>query len=113
MEQILKEYPQIEVVQIQFNYVDNNDITIQSEACYYVCHRYTYYGKSGNQLWNEFKVKLVAQPVELDEPNQSSPSEWAAEAIEWAKAKEISDGTRLKDTATREEIITMLWRALK
>ena len=40
LEEILKEYPQIEVVQIQFNYVDYNDHAIQSRLCYEVCRKY-------------------------------------------------------------------------
>ena len=40
LERILQEYPQIEVVQIQFNYVDYDDAAVQSEACYDVCRKY-------------------------------------------------------------------------
>ena len=40
LEQILKEYPQIEVVQIQFNYLDYEDAAIQSRQCYEVCRKY-------------------------------------------------------------------------
>ena len=40
LERILEEYPQIEVVQIQFNYLDYNDTAVQSGACYDVCRRY-------------------------------------------------------------------------
>ena len=40
-------------------------------------------------------------------------SEWAQEAAAWAAEKGITDGTRPKDAATRKEIWTMLWRALK
>lgn len=40
LEQILKEYPEIEVVQIQFNYVDYNNPAIQSKKCYDVCRKY-------------------------------------------------------------------------
>lgn len=40
LETILKEHPEIEVVQLQFNYVDFDDPVIQSEACYRVCERY-------------------------------------------------------------------------
>ena len=36
------------------------------------------------------------------------PSSWAKEAWEWAKKEGITDGTRPKDTMTREEMITML-----
>ncbi|WP_298067218.1 aldo/keto reductase [uncultured Mailhella sp.] len=40
LEQILREYPQIEVVQIQFNYVDYEDEAVQSRKCYEVCERH-------------------------------------------------------------------------
>lgn len=40
LEQILTEYPQIEVVQIQFNYVDYDDPAVQSRKCYEVCRKY-------------------------------------------------------------------------
>lgn len=40
LEQILTEYPQIEVVQIQFNYVDYDDPAVQSRKCYEVCRKF-------------------------------------------------------------------------
>lgn len=40
LEMILKEYPQIEVVQIQFNYVDYEDPGVESRKCYEVCEKY-------------------------------------------------------------------------
>jgi hypothetical protein len=40
LEKILKEYPQIEVVQIQFNYVDYEDEAVESRKCYEVCQKY-------------------------------------------------------------------------
>ncbi len=40
LEQILKEYPQIEVVQIQLNYVDYEDPAVQSKKCLEVCNKY-------------------------------------------------------------------------
>lgn len=40
LEQILTEYPQIELVQIQFNYVDYEDPAVQSRQCYEVCRKY-------------------------------------------------------------------------
>lgn len=40
LEQILIEYPQIEVVQIQFNYVDYEDPAVESRKCYEVCLKY-------------------------------------------------------------------------
>lgn len=40
LEQILTEYSQIEIVQIQFNYVDYDNPTVQSRACYEVCRKF-------------------------------------------------------------------------
>lgn len=40
LEQILTDYPAIEVVQIQFNYVDYDDPAVQSRKCYEVCRKY-------------------------------------------------------------------------
>ncbi len=40
LEKILTDYPQIEVVQIQFNYADYNDPAVQSRQCYEVCRKF-------------------------------------------------------------------------
>lgn len=40
LEQILTEYPQVEVVQIQFNYVDYEDASVESRKCYEVCKKH-------------------------------------------------------------------------
>lgn len=40
LEKILTEYPQIDVVQIQFNYLDFEDASIQSKRCYEVCRKH-------------------------------------------------------------------------
>lgn len=40
LEKILTEYPQIETVQIQFNYADYDDAGIQGKACYDVCRKH-------------------------------------------------------------------------
>ena len=50
LEQILTEYPAIEVVQIQFNYVDYDDPSVQSRKCYEVCRKFN-------------KPVLVMEPV--------------------------------------------------
>jgi len=50
LDAILSEYPQIEVVQIQFNYLDYDDIGVQSRKCYEVCRRHN-------------KPVLVMEPV--------------------------------------------------
>ena len=40
LEQILKEYPEIEIVQIQFNYLDYEDPSVESRKVYEVCEKY-------------------------------------------------------------------------
>jgi len=40
LEMILKEQPDIEVVQLQFNYADYDNPSIMSYACYQVCEKY-------------------------------------------------------------------------
>lgn len=40
LEEILKEYPQIEFVQIQFNYADYEDESVQSRKVYEVCRKF-------------------------------------------------------------------------
>lgn len=40
LEQILTEYPQIEVVQIQFNYADYEDPAVESRKVYEVCRKF-------------------------------------------------------------------------
>ena len=40
LDEILSEYPEIEVVQIQFNYSDFEDKNVQSKLCYEVCKKH-------------------------------------------------------------------------
>lgn len=40
LDKILTEYPQVEVVQIQFNYLDYEDENIESRKCYEVCRKH-------------------------------------------------------------------------
>lgn len=40
LDKILTEYPQIEIVQIQFNYLDYDSPAVQSRLCYEVCRRH-------------------------------------------------------------------------
>ena len=40
LEEILTEYPEIEAVQIQFNYLDYDDPSVQSRKCYEVCRKF-------------------------------------------------------------------------
>lgn len=40
LEEILSAYPEIEVVQLQFNYLDFEDGAVESRKCYEVCEKY-------------------------------------------------------------------------
>lgn len=40
LDQILTEYPQVELVQIQLNYVDYEDPSVESRKCLEVCHKH-------------------------------------------------------------------------
>ena len=78
LEQILTEYPRIEVVQIQLNYLDYDDPAVQSRKCYEVCR------KLGKPVIVMEPVKggnLVKLPEEaravLDELHGGSPASYA------------------------------------
>ncbi len=78
LEQILTEYPQIEVVQIQFNYLDYDDPAVQSRKCYEVCRKH---GKPVIVMEPVKGGNLVKLPEEaravLDELHGGSPASYA------------------------------------
>lgn len=78
LEQILTEYPQIEVVQIQFNYVDYDDPAVESRKCYEVCRKF---GKPVIVMEPVKGGNLVNLPesakVILDELQGGSPASYA------------------------------------
>jgi len=75
-------------------------------------HQYTSKGKlngyDGDLDLNRFlSNKPLSFYIESDVPHIS---DWAKEAWNWAIKNEITHGERPKDFATREEVITMLYR---
>lgn len=48
-----------------------------------------------------------------DIKGDNTPSTWAKESWEWAKKEGITDGSNPKGTATREEVVAMIHRAVK
>ena len=78
LEQILTEYPEIEVVQIQFNYLDYDDPAVQSRRCYEVCVKH---GKPVIVMEPVKGGNLVNLPEEakavLDELHGGSPASYA------------------------------------
>lgn len=78
LEKILEENPQIEVVQIQFNYADYEDAAVESRRCYEVCRKY---GKPVIVMEPVKGGSLVNLPGEakeiLDGLNGGSPASYA------------------------------------
>ena len=78
LEQILTDYPQIEIVQIQFNYLDYDDPAVQSRKCYEVCRRF---GKPVIVMEPVKGGNLVNLPDDaravLDELHGGSPASYA------------------------------------
>lgn len=78
LEQILTEYPQIEVVQIQFNYVDYDDTAVEGRKCYEVCRKH---GKSILVMEPVKGGNLVNLPEDakfvLEELNGGRPASYA------------------------------------
>ena len=78
LDRILTEYPQIEVVQIQFNYLDYNDPAVESRKCYEVCRKH---GKPVLVMEPVKGGNLVNLPEEakavLDELHGGSPASYA------------------------------------
>ena len=78
LDQILTEYPQVEVVQIQFNYLDYDDIAVQSRKCYEVCRKH---GKPVIVMEPVKGGSLVNLPEEakkvLDDLHGGSPASYA------------------------------------
>ncbi len=78
LERILTDYPQIEAVQIQFNYADYDDPAVQSRKCYDVCVKY---GKPVIVMEPVKGGNLVSLPQEaekvLDALHGGSPASYA------------------------------------
>jgi len=60
--------------------------------------------------WQRFLDMAQKEMKGADTEMEDKPSEWAKEAWEWGKQKGITDGSNPQGTATREEVITMLYR---
>ena len=78
LEQILTEYPQIEVAQIQLNYVDYDDPAVQARKCLDVCKKH---GKPVIVMEPVKGGSLVNLPEQarkcFDELGQASPASYA------------------------------------
>lgn len=72
--------------------------------------------KNNHKKIAEVQARVIAEHYGLEkrgEKKEDKPSKWAEEAWNWGFTEGIIDGTRPKDAATREEIVTMLYRFFK
>ncbi len=78
LDKILTEYPEIEVVQIQFNYLDYESLDVESRKCYEVCRKHN---KPIIVMEPVKGGRLVKLPDEakkvLDDLNGGSPASYA------------------------------------
>ncbi len=63
--------------------------------------------------WQRFLDMVKNELNKLKGADKNTPSSWAKEAWEWAKKEGITDGTNPKDSITREQVVTMLYRFAK
>lgn len=79
LEQILNEYPQIEVVQIQFNYADYDDPAVESRKCYEVCRKFG-------------KPVIVMEPVKGGQSGQpAAKCERHFGGVAWRQSGQLRD----------------------
>ena len=78
LEQILTEYPEIEVVQIQFNYLDYDDPAVEGKTCYEICkkHRKPVIVMEPVRGGNLAKLPLAAKTI-LEELRGGSAASYA------------------------------------
>lgn len=66
------------------------------------------------EWWAKFKNDVQKELDKLNKPTDNKDqvvSDWARDAWDWGIKNGITDGKRPKDTATREEIVTMIYRS--
>ncbi|MDR1560523.1 MAG: N-acetylmuramoyl-L-alanine amidase [Clostridiales bacterium] len=64
--------------------------------------------------WEQMKTDIhnaMSAGVQVP-PKETGPSDWAEKSWEWAIENGVTDGTRPRDKATREECASMIYRAM-
>ncbi len=77
LDKILTEYPQIEVVQLQFNYLDYEDVSVQSRLCYEVAVKHDKRVLIMEPIKGGNLINLPQKPRELLEKYNLSPANLA------------------------------------
>lgn len=89
---------------IEYGFADNADDAERLRA------DWKQYAEAVVRAFCQFIDHPYVPPGAPGPDNDVSP--WAREARDWAVAGGITDGTRPRDPVTREEMWTMLWRAI-
>ena len=77
LDQILTEHPEVEVVQIQYNYLDYDDMTMQSRLCYETVVKHGKRVIVMEPIRGGSLINLPAKPKELLEKSGHRPAELA------------------------------------
>ena len=93
LEEILKKHPEMEFVQLQINYADWENPSIQSRACYEVARRYG-------------KPVIIMEPVKGG--MLANPPEQVAKVFQSANAKVSNASWAIRFAASLEGVITVL-----
>ncbi len=107
LDKILTTYPDVEIVQIQLNYVDYDDASVQSRKCLEVCRKH---GKPGIVMEPVKGGSLIKLPDEAQKVFDEMPSKLsnASYAIRFAASQEgirvvlsgMSDMAQMKDNVS-------------
>lgn len=107
LDKILTTYPDVEIVQIQLNYVDYDDASVQSRKCLEVCRKH---GKPGIVMEPVKGGSLIKLPEEAQKVFDEMPSKLsnASYAIRFAASQEgirvvlsgMSDMAQMKDNVS-------------
>jgi len=71
---------------------------------------------TGSKFTDWFKdsfIEYPAQQVTTPTPPADIPSDWAKESWHWGKERKITDGTNPKGSCTREQVVQLIYNALK
>ncbi|NLZ54921.1 MAG: amidase [Thermoanaerobacteraceae bacterium] len=76
-----------------------------------VLHWFPKFGKTMDDFRADVKKELLKGGTAV--AGKDKPSSWAQEAWKWATERGVTDGTNPQGPVTREQAITMIYRALK
>jgi len=78
-----------------------------------VLHWFPKFGKTMDDFRADVRKELEKLKGGVTVTGKNTPSVWAKEAWDWAIKEGITDGTNPQGAITREQVVTMIYRALK